>query len=102
MTNPLALVPPKVRVVLYLIYAIGSVVATYLIAKEVIGLEEAALWAGIGTVLGLTAASNTTGQVVQGEVLTPAKDEVLYQSPAVDELGFQDEYQGKHERTPEV
>lgn len=56
--NPLQLVPPKWRLALYLVYALGSVVVTYLAAKGHFGAEEVALWSGLGAVFGLTAASN--------------------------------------------
>lgn len=58
MTNPLSMIPPKVRLAVYALYAVGSVVMTYLSAKGVVGSDEVALYAGIGTVLGVTAASN--------------------------------------------
>jgi hypothetical protein len=58
--NPLTNIPPSVRVWLYLAFAVGSVVVTYLGAKGTLGGEEMALFTGVGTVLGLTAVSNVS------------------------------------------
>lgn len=52
------LLPPVVRFWIYVVFGLGSVVVTYLTAKEVIGLDEVALWTGLGTVVGATSASN--------------------------------------------
>lgn len=51
-------IPRPVRLALYLIYAIGGVILIYLSSKQIIGPDEMALWAGLGTVFGLTAAGN--------------------------------------------
>ena len=56
--NPLPF-PPKVRVALYYVYGVGSLVATYLAAKGTVGADEMALWTGLGVLFGLTAAVNT-------------------------------------------
>lgn len=56
--NVLKAIPPQMRLLLYVVYGIGSVVATYLGAKSYIGAEELALWTGIGAVFSLTAGSN--------------------------------------------
>lgn len=56
--NVFAMIPPKARLVLYVAYGVGSVVVTYLAAKSYIGVEEVALWTGLGVPLGITAASN--------------------------------------------
>ena len=51
-------IPRPVRLALYLIYAIGGVILIYLSSKQIVGPDEMALWAGLGTVFGLTAAGN--------------------------------------------
>ena len=56
--NPLQAIPAKWRLALYIAYAVGSVVVTYLAAKHIIGAEEVALWTGLGAAFGVTAASN--------------------------------------------
>jgi len=59
MSNPLAVIPTKVRLVLYLVWAILGPVLIYTAAKGWTGEAEYALWVGLGTALGLVAASNT-------------------------------------------
>lgn len=56
--NPLSLIPNKVRMALYLIYAIGVVVLTYTKTRGWTGDAEHALWLGLGAVFGVAAASN--------------------------------------------
>lgn len=58
MSNPLAVVPQKVRLILYLVWAILGPVLIYTAAKGWTGDAEYALWVGLGTALGLMAASN--------------------------------------------
>ena len=65
--NPLPF-PPKVRVALYYVYGVGSLVATYLAAKGTVGADEMALWAGLGVLFGLTAAVNTRTRDERGHV----------------------------------
>lgn len=65
--NPFEAIPPKVRAALYLVYGIGSLVATYLAGKGVIGTDELTLWSGLGVLLGLTAASNTNVASKRGD-----------------------------------
>ena len=57
--NPLTSIPPKVRAVLYYLFAVGSVVLTYCVAKGYVGTDELALFAGIAAVFGFTAGANT-------------------------------------------
>ena len=57
-------IPRPVRLALYLIYALGGVVAIYLSAKGIIGVDELTLWAGLGSVFGMTAAGNTSAREV--------------------------------------
>lgn len=59
MTDP---IPPHVRRYAYLVYAVGSSVVAYLLAKGYIGEQEAILWSSIGGALGLTAAAHTRGR----------------------------------------
>ena len=56
----LQLIPTPVRLALYTMYALGGPVLIYLQACGLVGPDELALWAGIGTVLGITAAGNVT------------------------------------------
>lgn len=58
MGNPLALIPASVRLVAYVVYGMVSLVLAYLAHKGVVGPDEVELWLGIGTFLGITAASN--------------------------------------------
>lgn len=58
--NPLQAIPPHLRLALYVVYSVGSVVVGYLAAKHHIGAEEVTLWTGLGAVFGVTAASNVT------------------------------------------
>lgn len=60
MTNPFTKIPPTARLVLYVLYALGSLVMTYLAAKGKVGADEVAFWAGLGAVFGVTASSNVT------------------------------------------
>jgi hypothetical protein len=52
--------PAKVRLALYVLTAVGSVVVAYLKVKNVIGDPEIALWGGLVTVVNSMAALNTT------------------------------------------
>lgn len=56
--NVFAMIPPGARLVLYLAYAIGSLVVTYLAAKGHVGAEEIAFWSGLGALFGFTASGN--------------------------------------------
>lgn len=58
MTNPLQVIPDRVRTTLYLVWALLGPVLIYTAAKGWTGEPEYALWVGLGTALGLTAASN--------------------------------------------
>lgn len=56
--NPLQNIPTRARVVLYVAYALLGPVLIYTAAKGWTGESEYALYVGIGTALGLTAAAN--------------------------------------------
>lgn len=60
-------IPAKVRQALYIFTAVGTPVVTYLLAKEVIGELEMALWSAEVLVVGSLAAFKTTpeGEVQQ-------------------------------------
>ena len=61
MRNPLRnIAPAKVRRVAYYVYASGSLVMAYLSAKGHVGLDEMALYAGVGGLFGFTAGGNVT------------------------------------------
>lgn len=66
--NPLANIPPKVRLALYVLYALAGPVLIYTAAKGWTGQDEFALYAGIGAAFGLTAASNVSTIVPTGYV----------------------------------
>lgn len=59
MQNPLEAVPEKFRLALYSLYAVAGPVLIYLGSQDITGEAEYALYVGIGTVFGITAASNT-------------------------------------------
>ena len=52
-------VPYKIRAILYLITALGTPIVTYLLAKNIIGDLEMALWGAEVTVVSAIAALNT-------------------------------------------
>lgn len=58
--NPLRLIPRAGRIGLYLGYAVAGPVLVYTSAKGWTGEAEYALYVGVGTALGLTAASNAS------------------------------------------
>jgi hypothetical protein len=51
-------IPAKVRLALYLLYAVAGPVLVYTAAKGYTGTDEYTLYVGVGTALGLTAAAN--------------------------------------------
>lgn len=53
-------IPKGVRLGLYVTYALAGPVLIYLSAKGVVGADEWALYAGVGTVFGITASGNVT------------------------------------------
>ena len=57
--NPFQHIPEKVRFALYTLYALGAPVLIYLNALGITGEDEFTLYLGVGTALGITAASNT-------------------------------------------
>lgn len=61
--NPLTAIPDSARRWLYLAYAVLGPVLLWTKARGWTGQTEIDLWVGLGTALGLTAASNITPQV---------------------------------------
>ena len=61
--NPLTAIPDGARRWLYLAYAVLGPVLLWTKARGWTGQTEIDLWVGLGTALGLTAASNITPQV---------------------------------------
>lgn len=53
--------PPKVRLSLYVLTAVGTPVVAYMFAKGLIGELEVTLWAAEVSVVNVLAAFNTTG-----------------------------------------
>ena len=53
--------PPKVRLALYVLTALGTPVVAYLFAKGHLGELEVALWSAEVSVVSVLAAFNTTG-----------------------------------------
>jgi hypothetical protein len=53
-------VPYKIRAALYVFTAVGTPVVTYLLARQIIGDLEMALWGAEVTVVAALAAFNTT------------------------------------------
>ena len=53
-------IPTPARLALYAGYALAGPVLIYLSAKGLIGPDEWMLYAGLGTVLGVTASGNVT------------------------------------------
>lgn len=56
--NVFRLIPPKLRLVVYLGFGVLGLVAVYASKKGIIGDDELELLSAIGTFLGLTAAAN--------------------------------------------
>jgi len=55
-------IPKPVRLTLYVVYALAGPVLIYLSAKGYVGTDEWALYAGVGTVFGITASGNVTAR----------------------------------------
>lgn len=62
MPNPLQSIPANVRTALYVAYAILGPVLIYTAANGWTSEPEYALYVGIGTAFGLTAAANVGGK----------------------------------------
>ena len=58
--NVLQSIPARVRLALYLAYAVVGPVLIYTAARGWTGEDEYALYVGLGAALGLTAAANVT------------------------------------------
>jgi len=56
--NPLERIPPGVRLALYVAYAVCGPVLIYTASRGWTGEAEYALYVGVGTAFGLTAAAN--------------------------------------------
>jgi len=55
-------IPKGVRLGLYVAYALAGPVLIYLSAKGIVGTDEWALYAGVGTVFGITASGNVAAR----------------------------------------
>lgn len=55
-------IPKPVRITLYVVYALAGPVLIYLSSKGYVGADEWALYAGVGTVFGITASGNVTAR----------------------------------------
>ena len=55
-------IPRGVRLGLYVAYALAGPVLIYLSAKGIVGADEWALYAGVGTVFGITASGNVAAR----------------------------------------
>lgn len=54
------MLPPRVRVALYLLTAVGSALVAYAVACDWIGDAEVALWVALASIPNVIAASNVT------------------------------------------
>ncbi len=60
--------PPAVRIVLYVLAAVGTPITSYLLAKGIIGELEVSLWSGLVTAITAMAALNVKTPVeTEGE-----------------------------------
>lgn len=50
--------PRRLRLIIYIIFSIGSLVMTYLGAKHMIGMDEIVLWTGVAALIGGLAGVN--------------------------------------------
>jgi len=91
--KPTITVSPTVRQILYALTAIGSLAATYLGAKGIIGGDEIAAWSGWVTLVSSLAVSKTdTSRPVKSKAAKHAAPATAPEpAPAVDTV----------ERTPE-
>ena len=62
-------IPPKVRFALYVVSALGSVVAAYLFARGIVGEAETGLWAGVVAIINTISASNVSSQRILGKAV---------------------------------
>ena len=56
--NPLTHIPARARLALYIVYALAGPILVYANARGWTGESEYTLYIGVGTALGLAAASN--------------------------------------------
>lgn len=75
--NPLTSIPPRVRQVLYVLYALAGLALAILPLYDVDVSREAQVLVIVGTAFGLTAASNmpTFKDVVEGDAPAPDRGE---------------------------
>lgn len=55
--------PPKVRLVVYVVFGVGSLVVTYLVNKGQIGADEVQLFTGLSAFAFALAGLNVSGVV---------------------------------------
>lgn len=103
--NLLTAIPKSVRRWLYVIYAVAGPVLLWTKAHGWTGQTEVDLWIGLGTALGLTAASNITPQVtVAAEPPAKVTVEPIVSSGGVEYVESSDTkadaafYDAKHDR----
>ena len=103
--NPLTAIPDSARRWLYLAYAVLGPVLLWTKARGWTGQTEIDLWVGLGTALGLTAASNVTSQVtVAAEPPAKVTVEPIVSSGGVEYVESSDTkadaafYDAKHDR----
>lgn len=65
--NPLQQIPDGLRLALYLLYALAGPLLIYTRSRGWTGDAEVTLWVGVGTALGLTAASNVNNASPEGD-----------------------------------
>ena len=101
--NPLTAIPEGVRRWLYVVYAVLGPVLLWTKAHGWTGQTEIDLWVGLGTALGLTAASNITSQVTIATeppatvTVEPANPIVSSEGVTYDDHGAPT-YDAKHDR----
>ena len=101
--NPLARIPESVRLIAYLVYAALGPILLWAKVRGWVGQEEVDLWVGLGTALGLTAASNIASQVTVATE-PPATVTIETANPTVSSEGVTYDghgapiYDAKHDR----
>lgn len=69
--NLLQSIPARVRIALYLVYAVAGPVLIYTATRGWTGEAEYALYVGLGTAFGLTAAANVPAVYAARHDATP-------------------------------
>lgn len=62
MLNP----SPRTRDIIYIVFTVGSLIATYLGAKQIVGPDEIALWTGLSSFAFAMAKINTPSDGEEG------------------------------------